>query len=253
VDIVPRPKVLVFQHVPFEPLGTLDPLLKEHGFRIRYVNFSRDPGLRPRLAGYDALIVLGGPMNADETEAYPNLATELELIRAALDRGLHVLGICLGAQLLAKALGGTVRPNGAHEIGWHEVRLTADGQDDPVLSALRTPAPLFHWHGDRFELPPGGTLLAASDLCANQAFRCGELALGLQFHLEVDAPLIERWLTVPVNRRLIERLAGEVDPATVRRQTSALIGDLEAQSRQVFGRWIDQFETPPRRRALPSR
>jgi len=172
-----RPKILVFQHVPFEPLGTLDPLLKEYGFRIRYVNFSRDPAQRPSLAGYDALIVLGGPMSVDDTAEYPNLATEVELIREALEQDLHVLGICLGAQLLAKALGGSVAPNGQHEIGWHEVRLTADGAQDPVLSALETPSPLFHWHGDRFELPPGASLLAESGLCDNQAFRYGELAL----------------------------------------------------------------------------
>jgi len=250
---VPRPKVLVFQHVPFEPLGTLDPLLKERGFRIRYVNFSRDPAQRPRLAGYDALIVLGGPMNVDEVEQYPNLATEVELIREALERERHVLGICLGAQLLAKALGGTVAPNGAHEIGWHDVRLTADGETDPVLSALDAPAPLFHWHGDRFELPPGASHLAESALCANQAFRYGELALGLQFHLEVDRALIERWLTVPVNRRLLERLQGQVDPETIRGETPALIAALEARSRRVFGRWIEQFGLPRRRRALPSR
>ncbi len=248
-----RPKVLVFQHVPFEPLGTLDPLLKEHGFRIRYVNFSRDPGQRPRLDGYDALIVLGGPMNVDETGAYPNLATEVELIREALERGRHVLGICLGAQLLAKALGGAVVANGDHEIGWHEVRVTAEGAADPVLSALDAPSPLFHWHGDRFELPPGASHLAESDLCGNQAFRHGDLALGLQFHLEVDQPLIERWLTVPVNRRLLERLQGRVDPQVVRRQTPSLIDALQAQSRRVFGRWIGQFGPPRRRVALPSR
>lgn len=248
-----RPKVLVFQHVPFEPLGTLDPLLKEHGFRIRYVNFSRDPSQRPRVAGYDALIVLGGPMNVDETAEYPNLATELGLIGEALERGRHVLGICLGAQLLAKALGGSVDANGEHEIGWHEVRTTAEGAADPVLSALDAPAPLFHWHGDRFEVPPGATRLAESDLCGNQAFRYGDLALGLQFHLEVDRPLIERWLTVPVNRRLLERLEGRVDPDVIRRQTPELIDDLEAQSRRVFGRWIEQFGLPRRRRVLPSR
>lgn len=248
-----RPKVLVFQHVPFEPLGTLDPLLKEHGFRIRYVNFSRDPSQRPRVAGYDALIVLGGPMNVDETAEYPNLATELGLIGEALERGRHVLGICLGAQLLAKALGGSVAANGAHEIGWYEVRTTPAGAADPVLSALDAPAPLFHWHGDRFELPPGAIRLAESDLCDNQAFRCGDLALGLQFHLEVDRPLIERWLTVPVNRRLLKRLEGRVDPQAIRRQTPALIDALEAQSRRVFGCWIEQFGLPRRRRALPSR
>jgi GMP synthase (glutamine-hydrolysing) len=131
-----RPKILVFQHVPYEPLGTLDPLLKNAGCRIRYVNFGRDTGQRPALDGYAALIVLGGPMNADDIAAWPNLATEVGLIREALDRDMSVLGICLGAQLLAKALGGEVVRNPAREIGWHDVQLTAEGDADPVLSTF---------------------------------------------------------------------------------------------------------------------
>jgi GMP synthase (glutamine-hydrolysing) len=106
-----RPKILVFQHVPYEPLGTLDPLLKEAGFRIRYVNFGRDPHQRPSLDKYEALIVLGGPMNAHQIDTYPNLATEVDVVREAVDSGMSVLGICLGAQLLAKALGGRVPRN----------------------------------------------------------------------------------------------------------------------------------------------
>ena len=106
-----RPKILVFQHVPYEPLGTLDPLLKEAGFRIRYVNFGRDPHQRPSLDKYEALIVLGGPMNAHQIDTYPNLATEVDVIREAVENGMSVLGICLGAQLLAKALGGRVTRN----------------------------------------------------------------------------------------------------------------------------------------------
>ncbi|MFQ5609874.1 MAG: glutamine amidotransferase, partial [Woeseiaceae bacterium] len=90
-----RPKILVFQHVPYEPLGTLDPLLKESGFRIRYVNFGRDAGQRPSLDKYTAIIVLGGPMNADEFDSYPNLATEVAILREALDRNMSILGICL--------------------------------------------------------------------------------------------------------------------------------------------------------------
>ena len=90
-----RAKILVFQHVPFEPLGTLDPLLKNAGFRLRYVNFARDSNQIPSLDGYSALIVLGGPMNVDQIEDYPNLATEISLLREALDRGMSVLGICL--------------------------------------------------------------------------------------------------------------------------------------------------------------
>ena len=118
-----RPKVLVFQHVPYEPLGTLDPLLKEAGFRIRYVNFGRMPQQEPALERYEALIVLGGPMNADQIDTYPNLLTEVEIIREAVDRNMSVLGICLGAQLLAKALGGQVARNATREIGWYDVEI----------------------------------------------------------------------------------------------------------------------------------
>ena len=103
-----RPKILVLQHVPYEPLGTLDPLLKQAGFRIRYVNFGRNPDERPALDGYAALIILGGPMSANDTVKFPHLATELELIQEALQRDMSILGICLGAQLLAKALAGKV-------------------------------------------------------------------------------------------------------------------------------------------------
>ena len=110
-DLTPkmaRPKILVFQHVPYEPLGTLDPLLKAAGFRIRYVNFGRNPEHKPVLERYAALIVLGGPMNADQIDSFPNLLAEVDIIREALDRDMSVLGICLGAQLLAKAVGGKV-------------------------------------------------------------------------------------------------------------------------------------------------
>ena len=100
-----RPKILVFQHVPYEPLGTLDPLLKQAGFRIRYVNFGRMPELRPSLDKYAAIIVLGGPMNADQIDRYPNLAAEVDILKEALEQDMSILGICLGAQLLAKALG----------------------------------------------------------------------------------------------------------------------------------------------------
>jgi GMP synthase (glutamine-hydrolysing) len=112
-----RPKILVFQHVPHEPLGTLDPLLKRAGFRIRYVNFGREPESRPRLVGYEALIILGGPMNSDQIDSHPNLITEIEIIREAVARDMSVMGICLGAQLLAKALGGSVNRNATREIG----------------------------------------------------------------------------------------------------------------------------------------
>ncbi len=249
-----RPKILVFQHVPHEPLGTLDPLLKEAGFRIRYVNFSRDPGLRPALDRYAAVIVLGGPMNADEIDAYPNLATEVAIIREALDRDMSVLGICLGAQLLAKALGGSVVRNPLREIGWHHVELTRAGRDDPVLSTFADRQTVFQWHEDGIRLPDTAAVhLAGSPASAVQAFRSGEHAYGFQFHLEVDRSLIERWLSVPGNQAILDAERGRVDPHEIRRQTASHVDDLERLSRHTFSRWIERFELTPRRVSLPSR
>jgi GMP synthase (glutamine-hydrolysing) len=250
---MPRPKVLVFQHVPFEPLGTLDPLLKEAGFRLRYVNFGREPEQRPQLDRYAALIVLGGPMNSDQIDTYPNLITEVEIIRNAVDRGMAVLGICLGAQLLARALGGTVSRNATREIGWHEVETTAEGLADPVLSTFAARQEVFQWHEDGIGLPPGAVLLASSPASPVQAFRFGEGVYGFQFHLEVDRPLIERWLTVPDHQQSLREEAGTVDPDEIRCRSDASIGPLEALSRATFTRWIERLHDGSRRQRLPSR
>jgi GMP synthase (glutamine-hydrolysing) len=248
-----RPKVLVFQHVPYEPLGTLDPLLKEAGFRIRYVNFGREPEQRPALDRYEALIILGGPMNSDQIDCYPNLITEVEIIREAVDRDMSILGICLGAQLLAKALGGTVSRNRIREIGWYDVEMTSAGLDDPVLSAFAPRQEVFQWHEDGITLPPDAELLASSAASPVQAFRYGDHAYGLQFHLEVSRPLIERWLTVPAHQEALAEEQGTIDAQRIRERTDSSIEPLEALSRETFSRWIDRFEIGPRRQRLPSR
>jgi GMP synthase (glutamine-hydrolysing) len=248
-----RPKILVFQHVPYEPLGTLDPLLKNAGFRIRYVNFGRDPESRPALDGYEALIILGGPMNSDQIDEYPNLQTEIELIQEAVEQRMSILGICLGAQLLAKALGGSVVRNTAREIGWYDIALTDEGRSDPVLAPFANTQEVFQWHEDGIELPAEAVHLAKSDSSAVQAFRHGDHAYGFQFHLEVDRSLIERWLTVPANQGTLLKEAGRIDPDDIRRQSDDSIAALEALSRDTFSRWIDRFDISPRRRRLPSR
>ena len=250
---MPRPKVLVFQHVPFEPLGTLDPLLKEAGFRIRYVNFGREPEQRPELARYEALIVLGGPMSADQINTYPNLLTEVEIIREAVEDGMSVLGICLGAQLLAKALGGSVARNAVREIGWYDVEMTEAGLVDPVLSTFAPTQEVFQWHEDGIELPESCELLATSPASPVQAFRYGDHAYGFQFHLEANRPLIERWLAVPAHAETLEEEVGHIDPNAIRARTDSSIGPLQALSKATFSRWIERFEVGPRRHHLPSR
>jgi GMP synthase (glutamine-hydrolysing) len=241
----------VFQHVPYEPLGTLDPLLKQAGFRIRYVNFGRNPSERPSLDGYAGLIILGGPMNADDVIGYPHLGTELELIQDALQRDISILGICLGAQLLAKALGGSVVAGACREIGWHDVDVTDDGLTDPVLSTFGQRREVFQWHDDVIELPPDAVHLASSIRCPAQAFRYGEHAYGFQFHLEADGALIKRWLDVPQHQSVFAD--GELDPTLIRDRISASIQPLMSLSNSTFSRWIERFEPPTRKRHLPSR
>lgn len=246
-----RPKILVFQHVPYEPLGTLDPLLKQAGFRIRYVNFGRNPEERPSLDGYTALIILGGPMNADQHDDHPHLATELDIIREALQRNISILGICLGAQLLAKALGGRILAGAGREIGWHHVDVTEAGLVDPVLSTFGTRSEVFQWHDDVIDLPDEVVHLASSECCPAQAFRYGEHAYGLQFHLEADGALIERWLTVPQHQSVFAD--GMLDPASIRDRIETSIQPLMQLSNNTFSQWIERFELQPRRRNLPSR
>ena len=247
------PKLLVCQHVAWEPLGTLDPKLRASGFRIRYVNFGRDPHAQPSLDGYRGLVILGGPMNVDEVEAHPHLATEVALVLQAIERKIPIFGICLGAQLIAKALGARVRPADHKEIGWHDVTLSDAGSEDPVLRHLGRSPRLFQWHEDVFDLPAGATPLASSERCAQQAFRHGTNVYGFQIHLEVDEPLVARWLTVPAHLRQIESLGAEVDPEAILRETRGRIAAHRRIADRVFGEVVALFGRPPRARVLSSR
>ncbi len=247
-------RLLVFQHVPHEILGTLDPLFRSFAFRIRYVNFGRDPEARPSLSGYHGLVVLGGPMNVDETDRYPHLAAEVEIVGRAIAAGLPVLGICLGAQIIARALGAGVGRSPTKEIGWYDVRPTAAGRADPVLGHLGPVETIFQWHGDMFEIPRGAVRLARSAGCPNQAFRWGERVYGLQFHLEVDERMIERWLRVPANLAEIAASDGAIDAARIRAETPRHVGRAKQLADAVFSSFIRLFGAEEkRRRPLPSR
>jgi GMP synthase (glutamine-hydrolysing) len=244
-------RMLVFQHVPYEILGTLDPLLRDAGFRIRYVNFGRQGDARPDIRRYHGLVVLGGPMNCDETARYPHLATETEAIRTAIERGMPVLGICLGAQLIARALGAQVRGNAEKEIGWYDVSPTPEGLRDPVFGHFSATEKIFQWHGDTFDIPDGAVHLASSATCRNQAFRYGDNVYALQFHLEVDEPLITRWLHTPAMGR--ECVGAGFHPENIVTQTRQYIARSLALGRTAFGQFIRMFHTRQRRMLLSSR
>jgi GMP synthase (glutamine-hydrolysing) len=247
-------RLLVLQHVPYEILGTLDPLLRDAGFRIRYVNFGRDPQARPDISRYHGLVILGGPMNCDQCDRYPHLDTEIELIQQAIADGKPVLGICLGAQLIARALGARVRKNPVKEIGWYALSPTADGLADPLFSRLASTQMIFQWHGDTFDIPEHAQRLASSPDCPNQAFRYGENVYGLQFHLEVDQPMIHRWLHAPVNLRELQSL-GDADTRIprIKADTARYIGHSRELGKTLFGAYIRLFHQRRRRIALPSR
>jgi GMP synthase (glutamine-hydrolysing) len=246
-------KILVCQHVPHEILGTLNSLLKRAGFRIRYVNFARRPDAQPSLDGYHGLVVLGGPMSVNDTEQFPHLSAELKLIEEALRRDLPVLGICLGAQLIAKTLGAAVYPNKEKEIGWYDVTPTAEAKRDPLLGEFGDTEKIFQWHGDTFDIPRTAAHLAFSALCANQAFRYGANVYGLQFHLEVDQRMIHRWLSVPDNRKEIAALDGDVDADQIRAETARHIGRLQELGNRVFDEFTGLFGIEKRFVRLPLR
>ena len=246
-------RLLVFQHVPHEILGTFNPLLKDAGFRIRYVNFGRTPDAQPKVEKYDGLIILGGPMCLSQRENYPHLETEIAAIRKAMDLQLPILGICLGAQLIAAALHARVHRNPVKEIGWYDVSPTEAGREDPLFRFFKNSEKIFQWHGDTFEIPHGASHLATSPDCPNQAFRYGDRIYGLQFHLEVDAALIERWLKTPAHIRELESLAPNITAERIRAETPQHIDDSTALGARLFGEFIRLFSTRVKRSALPSR
>lgn len=239
-------RFLVFQHVAAEPAGTLDALLRRRGHRLRFVNFERDPEAQPRVEGYDGLIVLGGAMNVEELPQRAHLRTELRCIESALRRGLPVLGICLGAQLLAHALGAPVRRLPRAEIGWYRIDSTEAGRLDPVFAPMGRGAPVFQWHRCGFDLPADAELLARSAGCEQQAFRYGQQAYGLQFHLEANAALIRRWLQTPAYRQELQRAGLGHDATHIEAETRRLVHAQQARAEAVFSRFLDLAGPAPR-------
>ena len=185
--------VLIIKHVEIEGPGLIEYHLNRK--KIPYKILNLKPGVHfPKLDGFTHIIFLGGPMNVYEEDCYPFLRDEDLFIKEAIQRGKGILGICLGAQLIAKALGAKVFKAPAKEIGWYDVSLTKMGSRDPLFSILPETFPAFQWHGDTFEIPKSAKLIATSDFVLHQAFRYGQKVYGLQFHLEVTEEMIKEWM-----------------------------------------------------------
>lgn len=178
------------QHVPFEGLGSIQAWLDQHGCHVTSTALYRAAAL-PEPDSFDWLIVMGGPMGVDDTDDYPWLSDELQFIRRSIEAGRIVLGICLGAQLIAKALGGTVSRNPDKEIGWFPVYKDPSLEPHPLSRLFPDQITTFHWHGDTFSLPGNALRLAGSDACRNQGFVYQQRVLALQFHPEMTMTSIQ--------------------------------------------------------------
>jgi GMP synthase (glutamine-hydrolysing) len=186
--------ILILEHIDIEGPGSMGEFFRNTAWQLQTLCLHSGEELPKDTQGIEAVFSLGGPMNVYETERYPFLAQEESFLRMAVQEGIPVLGICLGAQLLAKALGAKVIKLSEKEIGWHEISLTEEGRKDALFAHLPKRFPVYQWHEDAFEIPPGAAKLASSEICETQAFKAGENCYGLQFHMEVSPEMIVSWI-----------------------------------------------------------
>jgi GMP synthase (glutamine-hydrolysing) len=231
---------LTLQHVSFEDLGTLEPLVRALGMQV----VTRQAGVddlgseaaRQEWLNADLVVVLGGPIGVYEQDRYPFIADELARVRDRLARGKPLIGICLGAQMIAAASGQRVYPGPAKEIGFKPLILSEAGQTSCLQALADCGHQVLHWHGDTFDLPPEATLLASTDLVRHQVFTIGDTVLGLQCHLEAAPGQLERWLI----GHTAELSAAGADLNVLRADRDRWGEALSQASQAVFMRWLAQ-------------
>lgn len=229
------PTAVAIRHVAFEDLGAFQAPIERAGYRIHYYDIGIDELWTLEPVKTELVIILGGPIGADEEDKYPFLRDELDILEERLKAGRPTLGICLGAQLMARALGAPVYPGSAKEIGFAPLTLTEEGK----ASCLATfeGGPVLHWHGDTFDLPKDCVRLASTPLCENQAFAHGRNALGVQFHPEAGADGFERWLI----GHTIELAQAGVDVPALRAEQAALRAALKQRAEASVAAWLGQL------------
>ncbi|HXW28413.1 MAG TPA: glutamine amidotransferase [Xanthobacteraceae bacterium] len=233
-----RRSAVVLRHVAYEDLGLLAPILHAAGWDACYCEASMHDLGEPLIEQADLLIALGGPIGVYETDRFPFLLNEIAVLERRLAKDRPTLGICLGAQLMAKALGSRVFPGPTKEIGWGRVELTNAGQASSLSPLAETRASVLHWHGDTFDLPNAAVRLAWNAVYENQAFAYGERALALQFHVEADPQRLEEWYV----GHAVELSAANLSIPDLRTATAAVASQSRLQATRIFNKWLQHIE-----------
>jgi GMP synthase (glutamine-hydrolysing) len=232
---------LIIKHNPSEGGGLFEKILKERGWEQEILPLYSDKVLPDSADSYSLILIMGGPMSANDEDRFPFLKKEIPFIRQMLKLGKPVLGICLGAQIMAKSLGARVYPGPHKEIGWYFLNQTPSAKSDPLFSLLDSYFLVFQWHGETFDLPNGGICLAGNEAYPSQAFRFGEWAYGLQFHFEVTESMIKTWL----GQWSEEIKKAKPQPQTaldILRDSRIYLERLQKQVRLFFGRYLELLE-----------
>lgn len=230
--------VTVIRHLAFEDLGSLETVLRQQGFTISYVEAGLHSIARINPISPDIVVILGGPIGAYDEQNYPFIIDELRLLERRLEADLPTLGICLGAQLMARSLGARVYPGAEKEIGWSPLNLSDAGRRSSLRHLAAAHTNVLHWHGDTFDLPVGATHLASSAKYQNQAFSWGICSLGLQFHPEVTARGLERWF---IGHACEISATSDVSLTKLRQDTASYAKQLEVQAAEFWQAWLESF------------
>jgi GMP synthase (glutamine-hydrolysing) len=236
-------RLLVLQHIACEPPAAFEDELRSRGLELLRVELDEGDAL-PDWREFPAIVVMGGPMGAYQEDEHPWLAAEKRLLREAVEADVPVWGVCLGAQLLAGALGARVYPGERPEVGLLPVELTSAASSDPVFAEAPSSFPTLQWHGDTFDLPAGATLLASSPAYPNQAFRIGR-SYALQFHIEVSLELATEWGEVPAYAQSLEATLG---PGALDRLLAGVEEHADVTlplARRLFGSWLEHVARLP--------
>lgn len=227
--------VLAVRHVAFEDLGGFAAVFERLGYAVAYAEAGIDDLAAALRREPDILVILGGPIGVNDAADYPFLKDEIALLERRAKSGRPALGICLGAQLMARSLGARVYPGRSKELCWGPLALTKEGQASCLAALVPKGEPVLHWHGDTFDLPDGAVRLASTDITPNQAFSWGSNWLALQFHVETSRRDLERWF---IGHTVEIAATPGVSLAKLRADTVALGASLEVRGAACLERWL---------------